>query len=74
MKKITIGLLGCGTVGTGVARILLEKKDLIRSRVGAELVLKHVADIDLDLDRGIRFDEGVMTDDAQMVVDDPEIG
>ncbi|MDP3285860.1 MAG: homoserine dehydrogenase, partial [Desulfobacterales bacterium] len=46
MKKINIGLLGCGTVGTGVAKILIEKKDLIRSRVGAELNLKYVADLD----------------------------
>ena len=39
MRKVNIGLLGCGTVGTGVARILIEKKELIRQRVGAELVL-----------------------------------
>ena len=29
MRKINIGLLGCGTVGTGVARMLLENRDLI---------------------------------------------
>ena len=45
MKKIQIGLLGCGTVGTGVAKILIEKKDLIRSSVGPDLALKYVADI-----------------------------
>ncbi|MBU2623887.1 MAG: homoserine dehydrogenase, partial [Proteobacteria bacterium] len=72
MRKINIGLLGCGTVGTGVAKILLEKKDLISSRVGAELKLKYVADLDPARDRGIEFDEGVFTGDAFKVIDDPE--
>ena len=73
MKQINIGLLGCGTVGTGVAKILIENKDLLASRVGASLSLKHVADIDIKRDRKIKFDEGVLVTDARKVVDDPEI-
>jgi homoserine dehydrogenase len=72
MKKINIGLLGCGTVGTGVAKILIEKKEFISSRVGAELNLKYVADLDSERDRGIRFDEGVFVKDPFKVIDDPE--
>ncbi len=73
MKQIQVGLLGCGTVGTGVARLLLENEDLISKRVGAKLALKRVADVDIETDRGIQFDEGVLIDDARKVVDDPEI-
>lgn len=73
MEKIHVGMLGCGTVGTGVARILIENRDLICARLGAELVLKRVADIDLALDRGVHFDEGVLIDDAWAVVNDPDI-
>ena len=73
MKEINVGLLGCGTVGTGVAKILIENKNLISCRVGATLNLRRVADIDLETDRGIQFDEGVLIDDAYQVVDDPEI-
>jgi len=73
MRTIHVGLLGCGTVGTGVARILIENRDLILSRVGAVLNLKRVADIDQKTDRGIRWDEGVFISDAFKVVDDPEI-
>jgi homoserine dehydrogenase len=73
MKKINIGLLGCGTVGTGVARILINNKDLIRARVGANLILKWVADLDVTTDRGLRFDDGVLTTDAFRVVEDPDI-
>jgi homoserine dehydrogenase len=73
MKKINIGLLGCGTIGTGVAKILINNADLLRSRVGADLNLKYVADIDLNTDRGIRFDNGVFISDAYKVVNDPDI-
>jgi len=73
MKEINVGLLGCGTVGTGVAKILIENRDLIRCRVGAALNLRRVADIDLERDRGIPFADGVLIADAHQVVDDPEI-
>jgi homoserine dehydrogenase len=73
MKEIHIGLLGCGTVGTGVAKILIENKDLICSRVGAALKLKYIADIDTEKDRGIRFGEGVLISDAEKVLNDPDI-
>jgi homoserine dehydrogenase len=73
MKEINIGLIGFGTVGSGVAKILIENRNLIRARVGADLVLRRVADIDLKRDRGIQLDEGVLIADGYEVVDDPEI-
>lgn len=73
MKKIHLGLLGFGTVGTGVAKILMENGDLISARLGAVLNLKHAADIDITRNRGIRLPEGVLINDALQVVDDPEI-
>ncbi|UCG08929.1 MAG: homoserine dehydrogenase [Desulfobacterales bacterium] len=73
MKEIKVGLLGCGTVGTGVAKLLLENNEIISKRVGATLTLKWVADLDTETDRGIQFDDGVLITEAQKVVDDPEI-
>jgi homoserine dehydrogenase len=73
MKTIQVGLLGCGTVGTGVARLLLGEADLIRARMGADFRLKWVADIDTRTDRGVRFDDGVLMSDAFRVVNDPEV-
>jgi homoserine dehydrogenase len=73
MKEVKVGLLGCGTVGTGVAKLLIDHKDLISRRVGAHLKLKWVADIDIERDRGIQFEDGVLITDAQRVVADPEI-
>ncbi len=73
MKQISIGLLGCGTVGRGVAKLLLENKALIGARVGADLVLKKIADIDVTLADGLPIETGVMVSDAWTVVDDPSI-
>ncbi|MEJ2223250.1 MAG: homoserine dehydrogenase, partial [Desulfobacterales bacterium] len=68
-----VGLLGCGTVGTGVAKLLIESQQVIRARLGTALNLRRVADIDIETDRGVRFDEGVLTTDANALVNDPEI-
>jgi len=73
MKPIQIGLLGFGTVGTGVARMLIENADVIQARVGASLNLKFIADIEIKKDRGLSIDPNILTTDTSMVVDDPEI-
>ena len=73
MKEIQVGLLGCGTVGTGVAKLLIESGQIIRARLGADLNLKRVADLDIRKDRGIPFKENVLTTDSEAVVNDPEI-
>jgi homoserine dehydrogenase len=73
MKQINVGLLGCGTVGTGVAKLLIDSSQVIGARLGATLNLKWVADIDIETDRGIQFNEGVLTTDANSVVNDPDI-
>jgi homoserine dehydrogenase len=73
MRQIHIGLLGCGTVGTGVAKLLIESREVISARLGAELVLKRVADIDPARDRGLRLPAGVMVPDAWSVVNEPGI-
>jgi homoserine dehydrogenase len=73
MTTLQVGLLGFGTVGTGVARLLIEGADRIRARLGMDLNLKYVADIDLATDRGVRLPAGVLIDDAERVVNDPDV-
>ncbi len=73
MEKINVGLIGFGTVGTGVVRVVRENAGIIRDKLGAELVIKRVADKDLTRDRGIKLDEGVLTPDAREIINDPEI-
>ena len=73
MKQVNIAIIGCGTVGTGVARLLLENGDIIQDRIGCTLNLKYVADIDTARDRGIKLAPGVMVADAAIAVNDPQI-
>ena len=73
MKAINIGLLGMGTVGTGIAKILINNQSFIASRLGATLNLKRAADLDINRDRGISFKKGILTTDPFEVVNDPEI-
>jgi homoserine dehydrogenase len=73
MTTLQVGLLGFGTVGAGVARLLIDSADRIRDRLGMGLNLKYVADIDLTTDRGVRLADGVLIDDAERVVNDPEV-
>ena len=44
MKKISVGLIGLGTVGSGVAKLLYEQKELIQRRVGCEIIVSRIAD------------------------------
>lgn len=73
MKQINIAILGCGVVGTGVAKLLMEKQRLLESKIGASLNLKYVADLDTQTDRGIVFKEGVFISDAKKAINDPAI-
>jgi len=73
MKEIKVGLIGFGTVGTGVVTILQKNSKLIERRMGARLVLKRIADIDLETDRGVKLKPGVLTRRAEDVIRDPEI-
>lgn len=73
MTSVYLGLIGCGTVGTGVARLLLEDQSLLQKRVGQSLVLKYVADVDTESDRGLTFDPGVFINDGWRIINDPQI-
>jgi homoserine dehydrogenase len=73
MEKIYVGLIGFGTVGTGVVRVLKENARVISERLGSEVILKRIADRDVERDRGVALDPGVLVADAKAVLDDPEI-
>ncbi len=73
MKRVNVGLIGFGTVGTGVVKTLQQNSGLLRKRVGAEINLKWVCDLDLDTDRGVDLPDGILTDDLDKVLADPEV-
>ncbi len=70
---INVGIIGFGTVGAGTAKILLNNRDIILERTGIDVNLRRIADLDIKRDRGIRLARGVLTTDAEAVINDPEI-
>ena len=73
MRKINIGLIGFGTVGTGVLKILRSNSKMIRERLGASIVVKKIADLDIKSDRGIKVNKGLLTTSAEEIINDPSI-
>ncbi|MBL7222262.1 MAG: homoserine dehydrogenase [Candidatus Brocadiae bacterium] len=72
-KTCSVGLVGFGTIGAGVARILLENADQLRAKTGITIILKRICDLDITTDRGVAVSEGVLTTSLDDVIDDPEI-
>lgn len=70
---INVGIIGFGTVGTGTARILIGNRDLLKERTGIDINLKRIADIDIKRDRGVKLPKGVLTANADDVINDPDI-
>ncbi len=73
MSQINVGIIGLGTVGTGTVEILMANREIIKNRVGAEVVIKMIADLDIDSDRGIGVNRDLLTRKAMDVIEDPEI-
>jgi len=70
---VRIGLIGFGTIGTGVVKILQRKRALLKSRLGASLDLVRIADIDTRSKRGVTLGRGVLVPDAGEILNDPSI-
>jgi homoserine dehydrogenase len=72
-RAIQIGLIGFGTVGEGVARLLTGQQELLARRLGSRLVLKKVADLDLERPRSVALSENILTTKAEDILEDPDI-
>jgi homoserine dehydrogenase len=72
-EALQIALVGCGTVGGGVARLLLEQPERLAARAGRPLVLRRVVVRDPDKPRPVALPAGVLTTDLRRVLDDPEV-
>jgi homoserine dehydrogenase len=70
---LQIGLVGFGTVGAGVARIVLDDAEAIAARTGVRPVLCAACDLDTTSDRGVDLPDGLLSDDLGRVLDDPQI-
>ncbi|SMF60424.1 homoserine dehydrogenase [Paenibacillus barengoltzii] len=73
MKPVKVGLLGLGTVGTGVVRILEGHQEDLSSQVGSPIVIEKIAVKTLDKARNVHVEPHKLTEDPWSVIRDPEI-
>ncbi len=73
MEKTRVAIVGMGTVGTGVARLLLDHGDRTSRHAGRILWLEKAVVHNLKKPRSIELPAGVLTDRVQDVIDDPNI-
>lgn len=71
--SISIGMLGCGIVGSAVARTLEAHSNEITERVGAKLEIRRVAVRNLSKERDVPLPRSMFTNDAAEVIRDPDI-
>ncbi|NLJ40802.1 MAG: homoserine dehydrogenase [Clostridiales bacterium] len=73
MAVINIGILGLGTVGSGVMNIFQENRERIREYTGVDIQTKKVLVRNMSKPRDTFFENGTLTADPQEVLNDPEI-
>lgn len=72
-KIINVGIIGFGVVGAGAVEVLQKNSDLIMRRLGGMIRVKKVADLDIETERSISLEPGVLTPDVDDILNDPEI-
>ena len=73
MEQVSIGLIGLGTVGTGVARILTENADRIARRAGKAIRWKWAVVRDLEKARGVSLEGVRLTSQVGRLIEDEEV-
>lgn len=72
-RIVRVGLAGFGTIGSGVAKLLIEDADLIAAKTGLRLELACVVDIDTQSARPVKLPDGILTNDLNKLLDDDTI-
>ena len=67
-RDLRVALLGCGSVGAQVARLIIEQGDELAARVGARLRLTGIAVRSLDAERDVELPRELFTTDAEQLV------
>jgi homoserine dehydrogenase len=73
MKAISIGLLGLGTVGSGVVKIIENHQDKLIHQIGCPVEIKKVLVQDLHKTRAVELDPSLLTSNPDEILNDPEI-
>ncbi|TYS42320.1 homoserine dehydrogenase [Bacillus infantis] len=73
MEAISVGLLGLGTVGSGVVKIIKNHQDKLMHQVGCPVEVKKVLVQDLNKQREVDIEASLLTGSPEEIIDDPDI-
>jgi homoserine dehydrogenase len=72
-ETVNIGLIGFGTIGSGVVATLNQNIQLLESKVNKKVNLKRIVDLDITTDRGVEVSPGVLSTNVDDILEDEEI-
>jgi len=70
---VNVGLIGFGTIGSGVVETFNRNLDLMEGKVGARIRIKKVVDLDITTSRGVDVDPDILSTDVNEILEDTEI-
>jgi homoserine dehydrogenase len=70
---VNIGLIGFGTIGSGVVETLNNNLYMVENKVGKKVNLKKVVDLDITTDRGVKISPDILSTDINDIIEDPDI-
>lgn len=73
MKRINIGLVGFGNIGSGVVKILRDRKALLCEKTGLDINIKKICDQDITSRRNVSAPKDILTRDVKDIINDPQI-
>lgn len=73
MKKIKVGVIGFGTIGSGVVKALISRRKLLKEKSGIDMTVARICDKDLKRRRPVKVAKSTLTKSATKVLYDPEI-
>jgi homoserine dehydrogenase len=73
MRKINVGLIGFGNVGSGVVKVLRDKRPFLAEKTGIEINVRKICDKDLASKRNVCVDKKLFTRDAREIINDTQI-
>ena len=73
MRKINIGIIGLGTIGEGLFRIINSQKSSIRKKFNVEINIIKVCDLDYKLAKKLKIEKKLFTNNYNQIVEDPKI-
>ncbi len=72
-NKVNIGLIGFGTIGSGVVKILHSRKAFLKKKTGVEINIKRICDKDLKSRRIVKVRSSLLTKKADDIINDSSI-